>query len=222
MVPYTIPAVRLPDGKYAMGSSVISQKIEALYPEPMVHLDSPLQAEVQRALNKVMMRLAPVLVPRMPRETLSGVSIQYHREAREKTFGMSLEEFEDRFGGDAAWQRAIPFLRQLAEILRANSDGPFCQGAVPTYSDFLIVAFLEWCVCLRGPIFDRVVDIDPVFSTVYMACKPWLARNNYWTGIPSHWVVADNSKVRVKFQVRHRCRMPEMREKTKEIHCATW
>lgn len=179
MVPYTIPVVRLPDETYVMESSKISREINALYPEPTVDLDSPLQVEVQRALNKAMARLAPVLVPRMPRETLSGVSIQYHREARRKTFGMSLEELEDRFGGNAAWQRADPYLRQLAEILKANPDGPFCQGASPTYSDFLIVAFLQWCVCLRGPIFDRLVDIDPAFSTVYMACKPWLARNDH-------------------------------------------
>lgn len=178
IVPYTIPAVRLPDESYVMESSKISRKIDALYPEPTVDLDSPLQAVVQRALNKIMTRLAPVLVPRMPRETLSGVSIQYHRQARHKTFGMSLEQFEDRFSG-AAWQKADPFLRQLADILKANPEGPFCHGATPTYADFLIVAFLEWCVCLRGPIFDRLVDIDPVFSTVYMACKPWLARNDH-------------------------------------------
>lgn len=179
MVPYTLPAVRLPDNTYAMESSSISRKVDAMYPEPSVDLDSPLQAEVQRALNKIMVRLAPVLVPRMPRETLSGVSIQYHRQARRKTFGMSLEEYEDRFGGDAAWKKADPFLRQLADILNANTDGPFCMGARPTYSDFLIVAFLEWCVCLRGPNFDRIVDIDRSFSDVYMACKPWLARNDH-------------------------------------------
>lgn len=179
MAPYTLPVVRFPDNTYVMGSLLIARKIEALYPEPTAVLDSQQEAEIQPALNKIILRLAPVLAPRMPRETLPSVTAQYYIKVREKNFGMSLVEYEDRFGGDAAWQRADPFLRQLATILKADDSGPFCLGAMPSYSDFLIVAFLEWCVCVRGPVFDRLVDIDPAFSAVYMACKPWLARNDH-------------------------------------------
>ncbi|KAI5456499.1 hypothetical protein BGZ63DRAFT_475764 [Mariannaea sp. PMI_226] len=178
MVDYTVPAVRLPNGKCIMESLAIATAIEALYPEPKVHLDSEAFTTVNHTLKWVLMRLAPVLVPRMPRECLSGPTIAYHIEARKKTFGMSLKELEATRGGEGAWERARSGLYKLALVLKKNGDGPFCLGSTPSYADFLIVGFLEWCRCLKGDCFQRLISLDPVFGNVYNACEHWLRRKN--------------------------------------------
>lgn len=175
---YTVPAVRLPNGTYIMESLLIAQAIEAMYPEPKAHLDAPILAEVMDTLRWTLRHLVPVLVPRMPRECLSGPSITYHIEARKKTFGMTLEELEEKMGGEAAWKSAMPGLAKLAGILNLSSLGPFCLGQTPSYADFLIVGFLEWCRCLGGDIFPRLMGLEPAFQNVYDACKPWLEKND--------------------------------------------
>lgn len=152
MVDYTIPAVRLPDGTYVMESRSIAEALETLYPEPKAHLDLALLEDVSKTLKWVVIRLAPVLVPRMPRECLSGSTIEYHIEARKATFGMTLDELETMHGGEDAWIKATPSLRKLASFFKDDINGPFCLGDVPSYADFLVVGFLEWCRCLRGDI----------------------------------------------------------------------
>lgn len=179
MVDFTVPAVRMPDQSYVMESKSIAQALEPLFPEPPAHLDSPVLKEVEAAWKSAVGALVPVLVPRMPRECLSGTSIEYHRQARKKSFGMSLEELEAKKGGEQAWEKATPRLQHLAGILKADASGPFCLGKTPSYADFLIVGFLEWCVCLRGECFERVVAVDSAFQDVYTACKPWLERNDH-------------------------------------------
>ena len=162
-----------------MESKAIALALETLFPKPSAHLDSPLLAQVEEAWWMVMRGIFPVLVPRMPRECLSGPSIEYHREARKKSFGMSLEELEAKRGGEKAWENTMPGFQKLAEILKVDPSGPFCLGETPSYADFLIVGFLEWCKCLKGDNFERVVGIDNTFQEIYKACEPWLKRNDH-------------------------------------------
>lgn len=161
-----------------MESLAIAKALESLYPEPTVHLDSEVLAEVSNTLSWTLKHLAPVLVPRMPRECLRGPSITYHIEARKKTFGMSLEELEATQGGEGAWKRARPGLDKMVSILKANSGGSFCLGSTPSYADFLIVGFLEWCRCLGGGIFERLTSLDSAFVNVYDSCHSWLEKND--------------------------------------------
>lgn len=179
MVDYTVPTVCLADGSYVMESKAIAWALEKEYPTPSVHLDSPVLKQVEEVLLAVMKALHVVLVPRMPRECLSGPTIEYHIEARKQTYGMTLEEVEAKRGGERAWETAMPALRALAALLKRNEDGPFCLGQTPSYADFLIVGFLEWCRCVKGGNFERVVGIDPALQDVYDACRPWLERNDH-------------------------------------------
>ena len=119
-----------------------------------------------------------VFVPRMPRECLSGPSIAWLIEARKQTFGMPLEQVEAKYGGEPAWEKAMPGVENLAAVLKSDSNGPFCLGSTPSYADFIIVGFLEYCRCLGGGIFERTVAIDPAFRGLYDACYPWLERND--------------------------------------------
>lgn len=179
MVDYTIPTVQLSDGSYVMESKAIALAIEERYPHPSAHLDSPVLTEVEEARMAVLRPLFPVLIPRMPRECLSGPTIAYHIEARKKTYGMTLEELEARYGGEPAWEKAMPALRSLAEVLKRDPSGPFCLGSAPSYADFLIVGILEWCKCLQGGIFERIVGIDHAYQVLYDACTQWLERNDH-------------------------------------------
>ena len=176
---YTIPAVQMPDGEPIMESKIIAVALEQLFPIPCAYLESPILAQVEEAWKATWRSLRPVLGPRMARECLSGPTIAWYREAREQTLGMTLEEFEERYGGEPAWEKATPYLQQLAAILKNDPSGPFCLGSTPSYADFLIVGFLEWCRCIGGGNFERICGIDSAFHDVYNACVPWLERNDH-------------------------------------------
>jgi hypothetical protein len=114
----------------------------------------------------------------MPRECLSGSSITCHIEARKLTYGMGLEELGTKYGGEPAWENALPPLRALATLLKSDAAGPFYLGKTPSYTDSLIVGFLEWCRCVKGGNFERLVRIDQASKDVYDVCEPWLKRND--------------------------------------------
>ena len=176
---WTIPTVRMADGEYVMESKAIAVALEKAYPEPSIRLDSPPLKYVEEAMPLVYRNLRAVIVPRMPRECLSGPTIEWHREVRKQTFGMTLEELEAKHGGEAAWEKAMPVFERLAAILKHDPKGPFCLGDKPSYADFLVVGYLEWFRCLGGGILERVIGIDQAFKHVYDACGPWLKRNDH-------------------------------------------
>ncbi|KAL7930689.1 hypothetical protein V8C35DRAFT_132466 [Trichoderma chlorosporum] len=175
---YTLPAIRLPDGSYVMDSLPIAHALQSLFPQPNAHLDSAILSTVIIERRKLISALNPVLVPRMPRVCLSGTTIEYHRQARKKTFGMSLEELESRYGGEVAWSAATPSLKRLADVLNSNSSGPFFLGDEASYADFVIVGFFEWCRCVGDDVFERILSVDPALGLLYSSCEVWLKRNN--------------------------------------------
>lgn len=181
MAPYTIPGLRLPDGTCVQESWRIAQSLEPLYPSPSAHLDAPVLKRVERAWRKAIGPLVPVLVPRMPDLCLKGVSIAFHRKVRKESYGMELEELERQYGGEKAWEKAMPGLKALAAALKEDPAGPYCLGKTPSYADFLIVGFLEWakCVSTEDDLYDRIVGVDRGFDDVYKACSPWLERNDH-------------------------------------------
>lgn len=181
MAPYTYPSIRMEDGTSIQESWAIARALEPLYPTPSAHLDDPVAKRVEQEWRNAIGPLRPVLVPRMPNTCLCGTTIEFHRNARKKTFGMPLEEFESKHGGEEAWEKGMPGLRNLAAILKEDPKGPFCLGDTPSYADFWIVGFLEWarCVSIDNDIFNRIMGVDKAFGDVYEACSPWLKRNDY-------------------------------------------
>ena len=162
-----------------MESKTIALALDKEYPHPLAYLDSPVLKQVQEARTATLAPLFPMLVPRMPQYCLSGPNIEYTIEARKRTLGMTLEEYEAKDGGEPAWEEAMPGLRQLAAILRKDPSGAFCLGSTPCDADFFIVAWPEWCRCLQRGIFERIVGIDAAFQDRYDACRLWLERNDY-------------------------------------------
>lgn len=179
MADYTIPAVRMPDGSYIMESKRIAWAIESFQPQPSLHLDNPVLRRVQDAWLEVLPPLVPVLVPRMPLYTLRGKSIEFHKASRARDFGMPLTELEAKYGGEKAWKAAEPGLRAWINVLNEDGRGPFCLGEQVSYADFIIVGFLEYCRCLGGDCFERVLRFDGLFGSLYDSCKLWLMRNDH-------------------------------------------
>ncbi|EME38692.1 hypothetical protein DOTSEDRAFT_75443 [Dothistroma septosporum NZE10] len=182
IAPYTIPFVTLSDGRHLMDSKKIAAALEAAYPPPdypSAHLEDPVVARAEQARLSSMKHLQAILVPRMPRECLSSSDIEFHRSARKKTYGMPLEEYEAKFGGEQAWEKARPGLQSLVEILEDDPNGPFCLGNTPSYADFYIVGMLEFSRCVGGGNLERFFEFDGVFQTLYEACGPWLKRNDH-------------------------------------------
>lgn len=164
-----------------MDSKKIALALEEAYPPPdypSAHLEVPVLARVEQARLATMKYLQAILVPRMPREVLTGTDIQFHRNARLKTYGMPLEEYEAKFGGEQAWEKAAPGLQQLVDVLKEDPSGPFCLGSTPSYADFIIAAMLEFARCVGGGNLERFFEFDKVFESLFVACGPWLKRND--------------------------------------------
>ena len=125
---YTVPTVRMPNGSYVMDSKAIALALEPLFPEPSLRLGSPILAEVEEAWMAAFVGLVPVLAPKMAREVLSGSTIQHHYKAREKNFGMPLDEFEEKYGGEQAWEKAMPALQKFGEALKTDPSGLLLHG----------------------------------------------------------------------------------------------
>lgn len=155
--------------------------LEEKYPNPPLHLDSPVLAQIEALMPKVLMpTMNPVLMPRVPRNILNPPSAAYFLRTRAERFGMPLDEFEkSEKGGDMAWASAEPGFQKLAELLTKNPDGPFFLGATVSYADFIVVAYFHFFKVLGDDIFDRLMAVDPSFPALYDACAQWFKRNNH-------------------------------------------
>ena len=130
--PYTIPTIRIGD-KYVMDSAKIAPELEKCYPSPSLHLDSPLLPKVQSLLNEGVASLRGALMPKIPDALLTEASVDYWVETRSQRFGMPLPQLERETGGDDAWDKATPAIKELGTLLKAES-GPFLLGKTGTAS----------------------------------------------------------------------------------------
>jgi glutathione S-transferase len=164
-----------------MGSRAIAAVLEKEFPSPPLYLDSPILPKVEALMPKIMLHLPPVYIPRVPRDILNERSISYFIRTREAKFGMPLNEFEkSEKGGEHAWEKATPHVRELAELLKEDG-GPFFMGQNVSYADFILVGFLQFLKRLScdNDLFNRVVQIDQSFLVLYQACAEWLKRDDY-------------------------------------------
>lgn len=69
-------------------SGAIAEKLELLYPEPSLCIDSDLQAQVNTTLRNIGGALFPNFMARINRNVLVESSTATHRKSREKAIGM--------------------------------------------------------------------------------------------------------------------------------------
>ena len=123
---YTSPTIRIGD-KYIMDSLKIATELEKQYPSPPLHVDSPLVSKVQNIVLGGIGSLRGVIMPRIPDKLLNQPSFDYWVASREAKYGMSLPQYAKEKGGDDAWEKAMPALKELGTILKAEG-GPFVLG----------------------------------------------------------------------------------------------
>ncbi|KAK5681447.1 hypothetical protein LTS10_005977 [Elasticomyces elasticus] len=172
---YTVPVVRLPNGEHIMESAAIAERLEKVYPEPSLHLDTGLHNTAAAAVGKTGFALLPVFMPRVVRTMIVESSVPWVREARQKAFGMSLEELEAAKGGERAWEAAKPGFVELRNLIsdHKRDEGPFILGSVVSYADFVVVAALEGFQRIGRDIFDRLVSEVDGLAALHEACSQW-------------------------------------------------
>ncbi|KAF2142241.1 uncharacterized protein K452DRAFT_271090 [Aplosporella prunicola CBS 121167] len=176
--PYTIPAVRLPSGEVIMDSAKIAPKLEELYPEPSLHLDSGYSEKLAQIFPEAVGALRFVLIPRVPGSLLNERSAEYFYRTRKENFGVPLDVLEKERGGEQAWEKAKAPLEKVAAMLKEN-DGPFFLGEQVCYADFVVVSVLQFCKRIGQDLYDRIVAIDKAYDDIYKASAKWLERDDH-------------------------------------------
>ncbi|KAI4226302.1 MAG: hypothetical protein L6R36_003293 [Xanthoria steineri] len=173
--PYTVPAVRLPDGTYIMDAKKIAASLEKTYPDPPLHLDSPQLAKVEDLFSRLLVPMRGILSPKISRNLLNPESMSYFHESRSKQLGMPLEQAEKELGGDAQWEETKPIFREIAALIEENG-GPFVLGGEVSYADFILVGALCLFKRVGEGVFERVVGMEPALGTLYKASGKWLQK----------------------------------------------
>ncbi|KAH6853234.1 hypothetical protein B0I37DRAFT_2439 [Chaetomium sp. MPI-CAGE-AT-0009] len=183
-MPYTIPTIRLPSGTYIMDSRAIATAIDAAHPSPSVHLDSPILAELEALMPRLMPTLAPEYLLNVPRVILGPASVPYWMETRKRFVGgVELEEFAAKADKGKMWADAEVLLREATALLkRGGNEGPFFMGGEVSYADFVWGGFLVFVRCQGEELFEEVLKRTgdaQVHKTLLAALVPWIERSSY-------------------------------------------
>ncbi|GAM37776.1 hypothetical protein TCE0_033f07988 [Talaromyces pinophilus] len=178
-VPFTLPAIQLPDGSYVMDSYKIADIIEEKHPEPSVPLNTPVQLRFRKILIDFMGQLTPIYVPGVAQRLLGNESLDFFHTTRQKDVGMPLDEYGKQHG-PGAFERAEPFAREMTALLNETS-GPYFLGDTVSYTDLIWAAILLFWKTLGDDTFQEVLkttgDAD-VHTKFLDALSPWMERND--------------------------------------------
>ena len=163
-----------------MDSAAIAATLESLHPEPSLHLDLGLHEKFAPIFGKIGGPLVPVFMPRIAQDKLLESSVPWFLEAREKAFGMSLNQLEQMRGGEPAWAAARPGFEELAQFLTEHKqdDGPYVLGSQVSYVDFVIVSMIEAFRRIGTDLYERS---DLCKQSPSHAMTPTTAKNHLLT-----------------------------------------
>lgn len=180
---YTIPTIRLPGGEYVMDSRKIADVINHRYPSPPLPIDSPQLSWFLENYRRIMGPFRGVYLPLVPRRVLAEESIAYWYESKERLAGKSVDAIEKEEGGDVAYDRFEPVLKEITAMLKENPAGPFFNGADVSYVDFFWAAFLLFAKRIGEDVLDALLDRcgedENVHRDLLEAVKPWSERSGY-------------------------------------------
>ncbi|KLO06910.1 hypothetical protein SCHPADRAFT_909965 [Schizopora paradoxa] len=147
---YTLPVIYDDaTGKYISDSMKISEYLEATYPDkPSLY---PFEAHApirmfheffhSNAIKPAVLLITLAVLPK-----INAPSFDHIRRTREAIFGKTLEELTPK-GDERTAQLASckAGFSKLAEVYSSNGDGkPYFYGAVPSYADLIVAAYLLW------------------------------------------------------------------------------
>lgn len=176
---YSIPAAKLPDGRYIMDSLAIAQELENFQPKPSLHLDDPAVQRMQASVLKIMATLGPDIYVRIPAMLLNDRSAEYFEQTRAKRFGMPLDQLRAEKGGEQAWQAAQEAFDEIKGLLTENPDGPFVRGQEVSFADFIFAGLCRMVERLDdGDLFGRLLAVDGRFGEHYKACREFIQKDD--------------------------------------------
>ncbi|KXX80634.1 Maleylacetoacetate isomerase [Madurella mycetomatis] len=179
---YTIPTIMLPDGRYVMDSLKIAEVIEAEYPTPSVHLDSPYHTKVRDFVRDIMGRLQPVYVVHVVKRILDEPSVPYWNRTRAEYVGMPLDQYEKENPVDKCWEKAAPVMKGVTALLEENSQGPFFMGSEVSYADFAWGGFLIFIRSIGEEMLEELLKVSgnaKVHLDLLEALSPWTERDDH-------------------------------------------
>ncbi|KAG8352540.1 hypothetical protein FVEN_g9286 [Fusarium venenatum] len=177
---FTLPAIQMPDGTYLMDSYRIADYIEGKYPEPSMSLNHPMQLRLRASMVKFMTQMTPIYVPGVAKNILGDKSIDFFLSTRQEDVGMPLCEYEEK-NSPGALDRAEPFAREITELLKENSSGPYFLGDTVSYTDFIWAGILLFFQCLGEKEYQEVLQTTgeaDVHTKFLEGLADWTKRNN--------------------------------------------
>lgn len=181
--PYSIPTVKLPDGTWIMDSRKIATEIEKRYPNPSVHLDSPVLSELEAIMLKINPALSGVYVPLVVKRLLNEVAYPHWYKTREAKFGMPLDQLAKEKGGREAWVAAKPHLDEVTKLLKKNDSGPYFLGDEVSYSDFVWGGFLIFYQRIGSDVYQDLIQTigeeAHLHNKLLLALDKWSVRNDH-------------------------------------------
>lgn len=164
-----------------MGSNLINEKIQELYPEPQLPLRWDLVDDMTPVNGKVLGPLMYLIMPRVRRNVICEPSKDWFKKDRERRFGAAEEQYEHEKGGEVAWKNAEPGQQQLSAWLKNQKQdkGPFVLGSTVTYPDFVLAGRCEFVELIGEDTYERLVGPIDGMRELHLACKPWMERNDH-------------------------------------------
>lgn len=178
---YTSPTIAYTDGRYIPDSRVIADVLDKDHPSPPLHLDSAYLDRLERRLPDIVQALRPEIMAQIPVRLLNEASVPYWYRTREDRAGMKLQVLEETQGGDKAWTKAAPLLREVTDWL-GEKDGPFFLGETVSYADFVWAGFLLFLGRVGDDKLDALLEHAgdaKVHRALLAAVKPWSERDDH-------------------------------------------
>ncbi|PMD30416.1 hypothetical protein L207DRAFT_592541 [Hyaloscypha variabilis F] len=175
--PYTSPAVKFDSSTYIQDSAKIASELEKRYPEPSLHLDSPLLPKAYAAVGAILEVIRPMLMRKVLPNLLNERSADYISHTRAEALRKSREEYSKESVVEEVWRKSEVPLKNLATLIKGNG-GPFVMGKTPSYADFVIASFLFYIRRIDQKDYDRMVVAEPALSEIFEACRPWFKKDD--------------------------------------------
>jgi glutathione S-transferase len=125
--PYTSPAVKFDSSTYIQDSTKIAPELEKRYPEPSLHLDSPLLPKAYAAVSAILEVSRSMLMGKVLPNLLNERSADYISLTRAEALRKSREEYAKESVVEEVWRKLEVPLKNLAALSRGNG-GPFVMG----------------------------------------------------------------------------------------------